>query len=196
MLKQIWNKHWLLHKLVGLACVLMGLWGFLDTMFSQSYKIELPIKQNLSIQKPQVLLSYTNAKLISNHTVLEIENPSIVQRLFWPNQTHFEPLIWLLVFLTGTIALRIFILMRDQIEFFTENLKWLRFLWGSYIICFFIFHFSGYFINSSVQILTNNELEFNRHGNDHATNVVWIGFLFGILYKVYEKGVQLQKSTH
>lgn len=196
MLKKIWNKHWLLHKFVGLACVLMGIWGFLDTLFSQSYKIQLPIKQNLNIQKQQVLLSYTNAKLVSNYTVLEIENPSIVQRLFWPNQNHFEPLIWLLVFFTGTVTIRIFILMRDQIEFFTENLKWLRFLWGSYIICFFIFHFSGYFINPYVQQLTNNEIEFNRFGNDHATNVVWIGFLFGIIFKVYEKGVQLQKSSH
>jgi hypothetical protein len=196
MLKQFWNKHWLIHKFVGLGCVLMGLWGFLDTLFSQSYKIHLPIKQHLSIQKPQVLLSYPNAKLISNNTVLEIDHPSIAQRIFWPNQNDFEPLIWLLIFFTGIVTIKIFIRMEAQIELLAENLKWLRFLWASYILCFFILHFSGYFINSLVQNLTNSEVEFNRYGNNHATNIVWIGFLFGILYKVYEKGVQLQKSTH
>lgn len=195
MLKQFWNTNWLLHKFIGLSLILMGLWGFGSSLFSKTYTIYLPIKQTLRIQEPQTLLIFTNAQLISNQTVLEIKNPSIIQRIFWPNQNDFEPLIWLVILITGIVIINVFMQMGSQLVFDIKKIIWFRLLWGSYIICFLILHFSKYFINSYVQTLTNGQIEFNKYGSSHATNLVWIGFLIGTLYRFYEKGTELQKSS-
>lgn len=194
MLKEFWNRNWLMHKLIGLVCILMGAWGFCSSLFSDSYTINLHIKQTLSIQQPKALLSFNNAKLISNETVLEINNPTIVQRLFWPNENDFEPLVWLVVLITGVVVIKIFMSLGPQIVFQKDNLKWLNLLCGTYITCFFIFHISGYFINTQVQALTNAQLTFNRYGNAHTTNLVWIGFLFVFIYQLYKRGLELQEN--
>ena len=140
------------------------------------------------------MLTFASAKLLSNQTVLEIKNPTILQRLFWPNENDFEPLVWLVVFITGVVVLKIFMSLGPQIVFQKDNLKWLNLLCGSYITCFFIFHFSGYFINSQVQALTNEQLTYNRFGNAHTSNLVWIGFLFVFIYQLYKRGLDLQES--
>lgn len=194
MLKRFWNKNWLMHKVIGLICLMMGTWGFCSSLFSDSYTINLRINQSLSIQQPKELLTFASAKLISNQTVLEIKNPTILQRLFWPNENDFEPLVWLVVFITGVVVLKIFMSLGPQIVFQKDNLKWLNLLCGSYITCFFIFHFSGYFINSQVQALTNEQLTYNRFGNAHTSNLVWIGFLFVFMYQLYKRGLDLQES--
>lgn len=194
MIKQFWNKHWLMHKVVGLICLMMGAWGFFSSMLGNDYTINLHIDQTLSIQKPQALLTFANAKLISNETVLEIKNPTIVQRIFWPNQSNFEPLVWLVIGITGIVMLKIFIQLGPEITFEKSNLKWLSMLCSSYILCFFIFHFSGYFINAQVQALTNGQISYNRYGNNHVSNLVWIGFLFVFVYQLYKKGLALQES--
>jgi hypothetical protein len=194
MLKRFWNKNWLMHKVIGLICLMMGAWGFCSSLFSDSYTINLHINQTLSIQQPKELLTFASAKLLSNQTVLEIKNPTILQRLFWPNENDFEPLVWLVVFITGVVVLKIFMSLGPQIVFQKDNLKWLNLLCGSYITCFFIFHFSGYFINSQVQALTNEQLTYNRFGNAHTSNLVWIGFLFVFIYQLYKRGLDLQES--
>ena len=63
-----------------------------------------------------------------------------------------------------------------------------------YIICFFVFYISNYFINTQVEALTNGQIEFNRYGNNHSRDIVWIGILFGLLHRFYEKAVELKKS--
>jgi hypothetical protein len=194
MLKRFWNKNWLMHKVIGLICLMMGAWGFCSSLFSDSYTINLHINQTLSIQQPKELLTFASAKLLSNQTVLEIKNPTILQRLFWPNENDFEPLVWLVVFITGVVVLKIFMSLGPQIVFQKDNLNWLNLLCGSYITCFFIFHFSGYFINSQVQALTNEQLTYNRFGNAHTSNLVWIGFLFVFIYQLYKRGLDLQES--
>ena len=194
MIKQFWIKHWLMHKVIGLICVLLGAWGFCSSLFSDDYTIKLPINQTLSIQQPKALLAFSNVKLISNQTVLEINNPTIVQRLFWPNVDDFEPLVWLVIFITGIVLLKIFISLGPQILFQKNNLNWLNLLCGSYITCFFIFHFSGYFINTQVKALTNGQITFNRFGNVHSTNLVWVGFLCVLIYQLYKRGLELQEN--
>lgn len=194
MLKRFWNTNWLMHKFVGITFIVMGFWGLGSSLFSKSYTIDLPIKQTHPIQEPKTLLKFPNAQLIYNKTVLEIKNPSILQRIFWPNQNDFEPLIWLVILITGIVTIKVFMQMGSRLEFDKKNLTWFRVLWGSYITCFFILHFSKYFINSYVQTLTNGQIEFNKYGSSNATNLVWIGFLIGILYRFYEKGTELQKS--
>ena len=194
MIKQFWNKYWLKYKVIGLICVIMGAWGFCSSLFSDGYTINLHIKQTLSIQEPKALLTFNNAQLISNETVLEINNPTLVQRLFWPNEKDFEPLVWLVIFITGIVLLKIFILLGPQITFQKNNLNWLSLLCGSYITSFFIFHFSGYFINTQVQALTNGQITFDRFGNAHTTNLVWVGILFVFVYQLYKRGLELQEN--
>lgn len=196
MLQKIFNTNWLIYKFVGFVCILLGGWGFFSSLISKEYTLHLPVKQKLSIQESRELLRFPNASLITQETVLEFKYPSIVQRLFWPNQDAFEPLIWMVIFIIGITTIKIFIGLGNAFDVFATNLKWLKLMWGSCIFCFFVFYISRYFIYTEVESLTNGQIEFDKYGNDHAVNIVWVGLLFGILYRFYEKAVQLKESIH
>lgn len=194
MFRNIFNTNWLIYKFVGFIGILLGGWGFFSSLLSEEYTLHLPVKQKLSIQEPQALLRFNKATLITQETVLEIKNPSIVQRLLWPNLNAFEPLVWLVVCIAGITTLKLFIGIGNTLEVYESNLKWLKLLWGSCFVCFFVFHISSYFIYTQVEALTNGQIEFNRYGNNHSSDIVWIGILFGLLHRFYEKAVELKKS--
>jgi len=194
MFRNIFNSNWLIYKFVGFICIVLGGWGFFSSLLSEEYTLHLPVKQKLSIQEPQTLLRFNKATLMTQETVLEIKNPSVMQRLFWPNLNAFEPLVWLVVCIAGITALKLFMGLGNTLEVFESNLKWLKLIWGSCIICFFVFYISSYFINTQVEALTNGQIEFNRYGNNHSRDIVWIGILFGLLHRFYEKAVELKKS--
>ncbi|MDI9364991.1 MAG: hypothetical protein QM541_08575 [Flavobacterium sp.] len=187
---------WYLYAM-GIAFLLSNCLDIFDVCVGDTYTLTIPVKTKdyVNIIADKVLKSYETVSIYQNNTVIKITNPSIWQRIFWPNIDGQDLIIQVCWIIIAICYLWILILIKNDYQPFEVNLSTPLFIAAliAFITAFYA-SFRKHYLDTVILRLTNNEFGYDKYGHQNYSYLIWIGVFLFIALNWYKKGYKLQKE--
>ena len=191
MFMKFFSSYYFIYKIILWLAILYSI-TFLIGAMVQDDPLYILVRPPFDSQHSTSLLTLPGATVYAMGK-LEIANPTIQQRLFYPDTfSHFDVVkntFWLIL---SVILLKLVNIIEADGSFRNKAFKYLRILGIALIIYGFIAVIQNAFMTEQVKMLTNNNFFFSQTRSYPDRLEVWIGILILWFGRSYKKATQLQ----
>jgi hypothetical protein len=187
---------WYLYAM-GIAFLLSNTMVVFDIFLGDTYTLTVPVKNKDHANKieDKVLKSYETVSIFQDNTVIKITNPSIWQRIFWPDIDGQDLIIQVWCIIIAICYLWILLLIKNNYQPFEANLSApLSIAALTTVVIAFYCSFRKHYLDKEILQLTNNEFGYEKYGHQDYSYLIWIGLFLFIALNWYQKGYKLQQE--
>lgn len=195
-MKKKFSFQYFYRTAIGIFFCVLSLGSIIELLATDSIPKKLYVKAKTDvIATKQTLRRYENAIIEQDKTALIIKQPTLLQKVFWPQNDGYDFLLDVVIVICSIAYLVIASRLDSKSNPFAVDVRTpLQIIAASVILLGLFGHIRKHYINHQIELITDNQFSYDLYGSDNSSFLTWIGFLLCLIASWYTKAYKLQQE--